>query len=341
MYSPDGGHDYIISKKPKLAFDENKDFATQQKEIRQKLKELLGEMPERVDLNPVIEYQKEEETYTEYRIRFDVEEHVQAVCLLCIPKLGKEKYPLVICLHGHGKGMQVSMGRRYPTDPVDKELGDRDLAVQALEHGYAALSLEQRGMGERRTVKVERKEELEKDNGLPRCHVTAMTALMVGRTLIGERCWDVSRAIDLALTFPEIDGEHIMCTGGSGGGTATYYAACLDERISLVMPTCAVCTFKDSIQAMVHCTCNYVPNISLYMDMGDMAAAIAPRKLIVVHGKDDPIFPNAGVCEAYETIEKIYKAAGVPENCKRVTGDGGHRSYKHLSWPAVKAMKWV
>ena len=336
MFSPDGGHDAILSQKPILAFDENGDFLEQQRKIKEKLKELLGIMPERVDLNPVIEYQKEEETYTEYRIRFDVEKQVQAVCLLCIPKLGKEKYPLVICLQGHGKGMQVSMGRTYGDDPADD--GDRNIAIQALERGYAALSLEQRGMGERRTVKVESEEELQDDTGLPRCHVTAMTAIMLGRTLLGERCWDISRAIDLALTFPEIDGEQIICTGNSGGGTATYYAACMDERIKVAMPSCAVCTFKDSIQAMVHCTCNYVPQLSLHMEMGDMAAAIAPRKLIVINGKEDPIFPEKGVKEAYATIEKIYQSAGVPENCALATGNGGHRYYKQEAWAAFDKM---
>ena len=337
MYSPDGGHEVLISQKPELAFDEHSNFEIQKKRIKEKLTELLGEMPERVALNPVIEYQKEEATYTEYRIRFDVEEHVQAICLLCIPKSGKEKYPLVICLQGHGKGMQVSMGRTYGDEPADD--GDRDVAIQALERGYAALCLEQRGMGERRTIKVQNKDDLINDDGYPRCAVTAMTAIMYGRTLIGERCWDISRAIDLALTFPEIDGEQIICTGNSGGGTATYYAACMDERIRVAMPSCAVCSFKESIQAMRHCTCNYIPNIAHYMDMGDMAAAIAPRKLIVIAGIKDHGFLYPGVQEAYATIEKIYQAAGVPENCTLVTGPEGHRYYKQGAWEAYDQME--
>ena len=337
MYSPDGGHEIFINQKPKLAFDENKDFVIQKEQIKKKLAELLGEMPERVELNPVTEYQKEAENYTEYRIRFDVEKEVQAVCLLCIPKLGREKYPLVICLQGHGKGMQVSMGRTYGDDPADD--GDRNIAIQALEHGFAALCLEQRGMGERRTIKVQHKEDLIHDNGETRCDVTAMTAIMYGRTIIGERCWDISRAIDLALTFPQIDGEQIICTGNSGGGTATYYAACMDERIKVAMPSCAVCSFKESIQAMRHCPCNYIPNIATYMDMGDMAIAIAPRKLIVIAGKEDIGFLYPGVQEAYATIEKIYQAAGVPENCALVIGEEGHRYYKKAAWEAFDKME--
>lgn len=338
MLSPDGGHEAILSQKPSLAFDESKDFLQQKTQLKNKLTELLGTMPERVDLNPVVEYQKEEDTYTEYRIRFKVEEHVEAVCLLCIPKLGKEKYPLLVCLQGHVKGMQVSLGRTYSEDDDPPSEDDCDFGLQGIARGYAVLCLEQRGMGERRTVKVERKEELINDNGYPRCHVTAMTAIMLGRTLIGERCWDVSRAIDLALTYPQIDGERIVCTGLSGGGTTTYYSACMDERIKIAIPSGAVCTFKDSIHAMDHCVCNYIPQLSLYMDMGEMAALIAPRKLIVVNGKEDMIFPDVGVREVYATIEKIYKAAGVPENCALVTGSGGHRYYKKETWAAFDSM---
>ena len=334
MFSPDEAHLYEISQKPLLAFDENKDFNQQREAIREKFFACLGRMPQKVDLNPKIAYKDENEKFTEYRIIFDVEKHVQAVCILCIPKLGKEKYPLAIVLQGHSKGMHVSMGRKKYDDEVPGE-GDRDIALQALERGYAALCLEQRGMGERRTDKVWNK----KDNGQPRCLATALDAILLGRSLIGERCWDISRAIDLALTFPEIDGDKILCTGNSGGGTATYYAACFDERIKVALPSCAVCTFKDSITAMPHCSCNYVPGIAQYMDMGDMATLIAPRKLVVISGKDDDCFPIKGALEAFETIKKVYTAAGVPNNCIQTIGPYGHRYYKENTWEAFEQIE--
>lgn len=74
------------------------------------------------------------------------------------------------------------------------------------------------------------------------------------------------------------------------------------------------------------------------MDMGDMAAAIAPRKLIVIHGKDDPIFPEKGVRAAFDTIERIYRAAGVPENCVLLTGNGGHRYYGSETWKELERL---
>lgn len=341
MFSPDEGHFSQFKQKPLLRFDETKDFESQRNAIKEKLFELLGDMPEKVPLDPVVEYQHEYDTFTEYRIVFNTEKDVQAVCMLCIPKLGKKKYPLAICLQGHGRGMHVSMGRTVYEDEEPDD-GDRDIALQCLERGYAALCLEQRGMGERRTVMYDRElPALPEDYGRPRCNITAMSALILGRTMIGERCWDVSRAIDLALTYPQIDGDRILCTGNSGGGTATYYASCFDERIKVSMPSSAICTYKDSIGAMHHCQCNYIPYIAKYMDMGDLAAVIAPRKLIIVNGKYDPIFPDAGVRETYGIVEKVYAAAGVPENCILTTGDGGHRYYKKNAWEAFdKLVNW-
>ncbi len=335
MYSPDSGHSAILADKPILAFNEFADFKSQQKAIKSKLTELLKISTESVPLNPEIEYKHTESDFTEYRIRFRAERDVDAICLLCIPNNKKGKLPLAICLQGHAPGMQVSLGRSYPGKPFPG--GDRDFASQALEKGFAALCLEQRGMGERATALAENTP----DFSCPKCYVTAMNALLVGKTIIGERCLDISRAIDLALTFPEIDSERIICIGNSGGGTSTYYAACLDERIKVAISSCAVCSFKDSICAMPHCVCNFIPDIARYMDMGDMAAAIAPRRLIVVNGAKDDIFPESGVRQAFAVIKKIYTAAGVPENCALVTGEEGHRFYKEKAWNQFdKMVSW-
>lgn len=333
MYSPDGGHDFLFAEKNLLAFDENDDFEEQRKAIKEKLFECLGDRPIKVPLDPVIESTTEHEKFTEYRINFAVEENVRAVCLFCIPKLGREKYPLAICLQGHTSGMHVSLGRlkENESDHTDK------IALKPLEKGFAVLCLEQRGMGERRTILDPN---YTKHNH-PLCYITAMNALLLGRTMIGERCHDVSCAIDLALTYPQIDADRIVCLGNSGGGTATYYAACYDERIKVAMPNCSVCSFKDSIGAMQHCTCNFVPRLGKYMDMGELAAVIAPRYLIVVNGKEDPIFPDKGVREVYDIIEKIYKKAGAEGNCALATGQNAHQYYENETWDTFdRIVKW-
>lgn len=327
-FSPDLLHEELLHKnKPILVYDEKNNYREWKMKVKEKLIELLGDMPkEKVALNVRIEWEKEYDNFTEKRIVFDTEPETAVPCHLWIPKNAEKPCPVIICMQGHATGMHISMGRaKFEGDENVISGGDRDFARQIVNEGYVALILEQRAFGERRSEKID---------GHTTCNHPAMVALMLGRTLLGERIWDVSRAIDMLSEFDEIDINRIGCMGNSGGGTTTYYAACIDERIKIAMPSCSVCTFKSSIGAMHHCVCNYVPNLAKYMDMGDMACMIAPRKLVVVARKNDPIFPLDGTTESYNTIEKIYKMEGCPNNCRLIVGDGEHRFYAEPAWKA-------
>lgn len=334
MFSPDLEHDALFRRGPLLAFDPARPLQPQREAIAEKLRRALGDTPEATDPAPECTLTETTDEWSEYRIVFNAEKNVKAVCTFLLPT-GVDQAPLAVCLQGHSTGMHISLGRTvFPNDAID---GDRDIALTAVRRGFAALCLEQRGMGERRT---DRSDVRIPDTGSPRCRYTAMNALLLGRTLIGERLFDISRAIDVVLSlFSCVDPERILCMGNSGGGTATYYAACMDERIGVAIPSCSVCTYRDSIAAMYHCPCNYLPGAAKYFDMGDLAALIAPRRLIVVAGAEDGIFPLQGVQKSARTIKAIYEAAGVPERFSLVVGEGGHRFYKELAWAAFDRMR--
>lgn len=310
---------------PAYRYQEGEDFAAWQERARARLATVLGLPFERCEENFLVEWKKEDEKQTEIRFVFTSEENVEVGCHLVLPKGHEgEKLPLVICLQGHAKGMHISLGRpMYPGDEKTISGGDRDFARQIVARGQAALAIDQRGFGERGGT----------PNG-PACHQPAVQAMLLGRTLIGERCWDVSRAIDTVLAhFPMIDGEKIALMGNSGGGTATIYAAALDTRITAAMPSCAFCGYLPSIGAQNHCICNYVPGIMKDFDMGDLGALIAPRPMIVVSGKDDTIFPLESAKEQADVTRAAYRAAGVPELFEHVVGAEGHRFYAADAWP--------
>lgn len=332
-FSPDNCHTKLIQNiKPALAFDPTADYSKWKEQVRFKLDELLGDKPEAVDLNVTVEWEKETDTYTERYFVFDTEDEASVPCHLLIPKTGKAPYPVVICLQGHSSGMHISLGR--PVFEGDEETisgGDRDFARQIIREGYAALVIEQRGFG-KRVCNPER------DGGRTSCAHPSMVALLLGRSMLRERAWDVSRAIDAIEAFSEIDMEHIAMMGNSGGGTATYYTACVEPRIKVAMPSCSVCAFDHSIGIMRHCDCNYLPRMIKYFDMGELACLIAPRPLIVVAGQKDNGFLIDGVHKVYNVIEQIYEKEGVPENCKLIVGPEGHRFYADLSWGVFREM---
>ena len=316
---------------PLLRWDGVTPIESHREACTEKLRELLG-MDTFTPCEPIFEITEEDVFGGHRHIHFTLqtEEGYHTHCDLLLPQTQSKKLPLCVCLQGHSKGSHVSLGlTKYPGDEQLNAADDQGFCIRAVAEGFAALAIEQRGFGVCGGT----------PNG-PACERPAMTALLLGRTLIGSRIWDVMRVLDAMEThFSDvITMEGSVLIGHSGGGTATYYTACLEHRFDGYISSCAVCTYRDSIIDIHHCTCNYVPRIARYFDMGDLAVMIAPKKLVVVCGEQDDIFPLFGVKEVYGVIETLYKAAGAPENCALVVGKGGHRFYANDAWPVMKTM---
>ena len=69
---------------------------------------------------------------------------------------------------------------------------------------------------------------------------------------------------------------------------------------------------------------------------------IAPRKLAIVAGSLDDIFPIDGVKRGYETVKKIYASAGVPENVSLTVTPREHWWCDDIVWQLIKETTgWV
>ena len=325
--------DIIANTTPSLRYGGEKPFSEWQNEARAALRKLLrlDAIKKSENTNFTVEYVKEEDEYTEYRFTLESEPGYVFPSVLRVPRGKAGKLPTIVCLQGHSTGFHISLGKPiFERDIKSIQGGDRDFCVRAIKEGFACVAVEMRNFGECGGL----------ETGGPDCHVSSMNAIINGRTTIGERVHDISTVIDALIeNFDFVDTDRIMCMGNSGGGTATFYAAAIDERISLAMPSCAVCTYKDSIAAMKHCVCNFIPDIANYFDMGDIGGLIAPRKLVVVNGIADDIFPDAGVRESFDIIKSLYSAAGVPDYCALVTGPEGHRFYADAAWPVLHELE--
>ena len=316
---------------PALRWDGVTPIEQHREACTEKLRELLG-MDTFTPCEPLFEITEEDVIGGRRHIHFvlQTEEGYFTHCDLLLPQNRTGKLPLCVCLQGHTKGAHVSLGiTKYPGDEQFNSPEDQGFCIRAVDEGFAALAIEQRGFGVCGGT----------PHG-PACERHAMTALLLGRTLIGSRVWDVMRVLDaVEAHFGDlVTMEGSVLVGNSGGGTATYYTACLEHRFDGYISSCAVCTYRDSIVDIHHCTCNYVPRIARYFDMGDLAVMIAPKKLVVVCGDEDNIFPLFGVKEVYSVIETLYQATKTPEHCALVVGKGGHRFYADDAWPVMKAM---
>ncbi len=306
---------------PRLRMQTGTDFFQWQSASRKALEAMLGLPFESCDPNFRIEQTVDHGTFLEHCFLFESEEDVTVSGHLLLPK-DAEKVPLVICLQGHNTGCHISLGIEKVPGDIPTE-GDRNFAQQIIARGQAALVLEQRGFGQRG------------GNPRPVCDQPAAQALLLGRTLVGERCWDVSRAIDvIPARFPQINTEKIAVMGNSGGGTVSLYVAALDQRIAACMPCCAFSSYHASIGVRLHCACNYIPGIAAAFDMGDVAGLIAPRPLVVVTGEHDRLFPAEAARAQMEIARTLYRCAGAEGMARHVVGPEGHRFYADLSWPA-------
>ena len=311
--------------RPSLTFDPAKDLNEQRAAIREKFDELFCIPKKTVKSTAIVEYYDESDPrFDEYRFVFESEKDFFVPAHLVLPKKREGKIPLVICLQGHTTGMHVSLGREpYPSKEPIEIKGDRDFALQAIAHGYAALCIEQRGFGEL-SSNPDRK---------PCCHELVWQLAMMNQSLIGERLLDISSALDAVLSdFDCIDEAHIGIMGNSAGGTSSFYAACADERITAVMPSCCFCSFAESWGSLHHCDCGYVYGILPFMDMADLSLLIAPRPLVVVSGISDRINPHNAVEKEFARVEEIYRASGAEGRCRMITGPEGHRFYADPSW---------
>ena len=310
--------------RPELAFDPARNFAGWQKELRSRLGTIMA-IPATWDRDVQSSRERDSETdgYTIDRVEFLAEPGQTVPGYLLKPKGVEPPLPVMICLQGHSPGMHISIGRGKTPGEVASIRGGRDIALQAVAHGWAALAIEQRAFGERAVEGVA-------------CGDVALRELLKGRPLTGQRVFDVMRAVDFIATRPDLDQARIGCMGNSAGGTVSFYAACVDPRIRLAVVSCSFGTFEATWLYRRHCACGYLPGLLKVADMPDLAGLIAPRHLILVAGKEDGLARFDGVEQGYQTARRAFTAAGCPEHVSLLAAEGGHQFYPELAWPVIQ-----
>ncbi len=291
-----------------------------QKQLRAKLTELLGGFPARTALKPQTIETKEFAAYRREKLVFMSRPGVEVVAYLLTPKDKPSPHPTVVCVPGHGRGVDDIVGiDEHGKDRTVKPAYQYDFAIQAVEHGMAALAIEPMAFGCRRDART-----IAKGLGESACQPTAGSALLLGQTMIGWRVWDVMRAIDFIETRKDLDAAKVGCMGISGGGTCTQFSSALDTRIKAAYVSGYLNTFRDSIMSVSHCIDNYVPGILNWAENYDVASLIAPRYFFSEGGDKDPIFPVTATKFAFSKVKHTYEVFGVPDRAQQQIFAGDH-----------------
>jgi dienelactone hydrolase len=308
-----------------------------QRQFRAKVLELVGGFPDaRAPIHPQLLEVRDFPGYKRVKFIFESRPGVGVLAYLLTPSGSGAPHPTVICVPGHGRGVDDCVGiDEYGNDRTTKVGYQYDFAIQAVEHGLAAVAIEPLAFGCRRDAKT-----ASKGLGTSACQPTAGSALLLGETMIGWRVFDVMRTIDWIETRPELDAKRVGCMGISGGGTCTLFSTALDPRIRAAFVSGYLNTFRDSIMSLSHCIDNYVPGILNWGEQYDVAALIAPRPLFSEGGDRDPIFPVAATRASYERLKKVYEIFGVPDKVQQEIFSGVHEFHGAKGLPFLAdAMK--
>lgn len=307
-------------------------WATQ---ARSKLTELIG-LPQPIDTQrPALQIKYEPAVarpgYVRQFVRFETRPGLETVGWLLMPEKATGPKPAMICLPGHGRGIDEIVGLdEHGRDDELAQSYQHNFALQCVRQGYATLALEMTGFGHRRDAAARKS-----GPGASSCMPAAGAALMLGESMVGWRVWDTIRAIDFLTSLSDVDSSRVGLMGISGGGTVASYAAALDPRVSCTMLSGSFCTFRDSIFSIMHCIDNYVHGILKWFEVADLAALIAPRLLFCESGSQDDIFPEPGVRQAFADAKKAYAAMNAADHLTLDIFQAGH------VFDGRKAFPWI
>ncbi|MEZ4866530.1 MAG: alpha/beta hydrolase family protein [Caldilineaceae bacterium] len=310
-----------------------------QQSLRGRIRELQGLhrlLP--TPMNPRITETVQCDGYRRERVEIDTEPGVTMPFYVLIPDRLTGTAPAVLAPHGHSSGGKLAVAGIRDASPAVAQTIDQhnyDYGVQAVRRGYVVFCPDARGFGERREWLNARPDQLLESS----CRQLAHMALPLGLTVAGMWTWDLIVLLDYAQTRSECVSQPIGCIGLSGGGLQTLWLAALDERVA-----CAVISgyFYGVADSLLHlagnCDCNYIPHMWETADMGDVAALIAPRPLLIEAARQDGLNGPRGienVLEQYAITEQAYQLLNTPDRLALDLFDGGH------VWHGTAALDWL
>lgn len=236
ILSPSVGHRVEALKMvPALAFPRGDSKAVLEKwqnQAREKLADLTGSSmvrgePTITRVGPVIDCAGDLHRQCHFlRVRPDTDVPVHLICDSACD-VPPEGWPVVIILVGSTSGVHLAWGEsRVPVDHILLKCAE-DLDLQAARQGCLAVCIEQVGYGDRFAWSLPKPS--------PSPSIDAVNhALLLGRTLMGEKAMDVSAALDWLLTTDtvKVDAKRLFLFGHSTVGTAALYSATSEPHLS-------------------------------------------------------------------------------------------------------------
>jgi dienelactone hydrolase len=241
------------------------------------------------------------------------------------------RFPMVLCLHGHGDfGHDSVVGvDDTPERKQAIEESHYDYGRKLVREGYLVVAPCLTPFGRRL-------EDKKPKGGDDPCAVACLRLMFFGRTLLGDNLRDAMWALDYAATRPDARADRVGCVGLSYGGRMTMVVTALDPRIRVAVISGALNVFQERVRgAGYSCGAQVIPGLLLIGDTPEIGSLIAPRPAIWEVGSRDKLAVPGWRDKAAERLQRAYAAAGRPENLEVHHFEGGHEWNGETAFPLL------
>ncbi|WP_439481635.1 dienelactone hydrolase family protein [Cyclobacterium plantarum] len=159
-------------------------------------------------------------------------------------------------------------------------------------------------------------------------------ARLAGTSLPGIELVRVQHLLDVVLADPRLDADRVGMWGVSLGGMATMFWMPLESRIKAGVVSAWFNQRRNKMAVPDERYSSFSPReehaffngwLTEFSD-DDLVSLIAPRPLMIQHGKNDNIAHWPQVVEEYEEAAIHYKLLKIPEKITLVLHEGGHEA---------------
>ena len=264
--------------------------------FRRTLDRLLGRMPAQCALRPTVMERVRVPGGVREKVSYVVERGDRVHAYLFLPE-APGPHPAALCVHQHHR--QFHLGKSEPAGLA----GDPEqfYALELAGRGYVTLAADVIGFEERQNPSLQ---------GQDYERFEANKRLTEGSCLQAKMLWDLMRGLDYLAARKEVDPKRIGCLGHSLGGQETLFLCAVDRRVAVGVSSCGFSSYRAIFDAAInHNFAAYVPGLLQYGDLDRVLGLVAPRPYLVLVGKDDPIFPLAGVRATVRAARRAYGRA--------------------------------
>lgn len=281
--------------------------------IRQTALELIGGLPERTPLNPVVTRVLERDGYRIENVRFESRPNFWVTANLYVPTTGKGPFPGIVSPSGHYE--DAGRSSAYQRAHLD-----------FVKNGFVVLAPDPIGQGERRLYWNTTTQSY-LGSTIDEHSMFAQTMWLLGDSLTQYFAWDCIRSVDYLVSRPEVDGSRIGCSGHSGGGFQTVLLMLYDPRLK-----CAACIEPGAYQYWpIHIPSgdlmnpgdgeeNWFPAATKGLDFCDFYQSFAPRPLLLAV----ETYTNKSFETAVGHIRAHYRIFGAEEKFQTVEATDAH-----------------